>query len=77
MQRFREQVRGYLSNDDIKDKKILEEAKSKIEKKMEDFKKCEQETKTKAYSKIGLSKDSTDPEMVFYLLSFQFIESIN
>lgn len=49
----------------IQDKKQLEEAKAKIERKMEEFKKCEQETKTKAYSKLGLSRDTTDPETVF------------
>mgnify|MGYP001601705905 FL=1 len=48
----------------MKDKKALETTRRSIEVKMENFKVCERETKTKAFSKEGLAGASkTDPAM--------------
>src|SRR5687767_1368075 len=55
LQRFRDQIKNWMSNSDVKDKRPLMEARKLIEQKMEEFKVCEKETKTKAYSKEGLA----------------------
>eukprot|EP01027_Heterolobosea_sp_BB2_P011599 GEZU01016884.1.p1 GENE.GEZU01016884.1~~GEZU01016884.1.p1 ORF type:complete len:274 (-),score=52.09 GEZU01016884.1:524-1345(-) len=63
LQRMREQIKSWISSNDIKDKKNLIEARKEIERKMEMFKVCEKETKTKAYSKEGLAQPTKrDPE---------------
>jgi len=54
LQRFREQIKTWHANNDIKDKTALADARSNIERRMEKFKVCEKEAKTKAFSKEGL-----------------------
>ena len=60
LQRLREQVKGFIQNPEVKDKRQMEEKRREIEEKMEDFKVCERETKTKAYSKEGLANARND-----------------
>ncbi|RKO97903.1 hypothetical protein CXG81DRAFT_12317 [Caulochytrium protostelioides] len=55
LQRYRDNIKTWLSNNDIKDKRVLLENRKLIETQMERFKACEKELKTKAYSKEGLS----------------------
>ncbi|CAH0473824.1 unnamed protein product [Peronospora belbahrii] len=63
LQRFRDQIKTWISNSDVKDKRPLIETRKMIEQKMEEFKVCEKETKTKAYSKEGLAQvERLDPE---------------
>jgi CCR4-NOT transcription complex subunit 3 len=54
LQRFRDQIKTWIGSSDVKDKRPLLDARKLIENKMEEFKVCEKETKTKAYSKEGL-----------------------
>lgn len=62
LQRLRDQIKTWVGSNDIKDKTALVEARKLIETKMEQFKVCEKETKTKAYSKEGLARDDrNDP----------------
>lgn len=62
LQRFRDQIKNWIGNSDVKDKKPLIDARKLIEQKMEEFKVCEKETKTKAYSKEGLAQvERLDP----------------
>jgi len=56
LQRLRDSIKTWASNSDIKDKTDLNRYRKTIEGKMEQFKVCEKETKTKAYSKEGLAK---------------------
>lgn len=58
LQRFRDQIKSWIGNNDIKDKNQLVEARKIIETKMEQFKICEKDTKTKAYSKEGLAREA-------------------
>ncbi len=54
---------GRISSADIKDKTDLLEARKDIERRMERFKVCEKEAKTKAFSKEGLGAASrVDPK---------------
>ncbi|KAF4322671.1 hypothetical protein BBO99_00002739 [Phytophthora kernoviae] len=63
LQRFRDQIKTWIGNSDVKDKRSLVDARKLIEQKMEEFKVCEKETKTKAYSKEGLAQvEKLDPE---------------
>ncbi|KAJ1482136.1 Not1 N-terminal domain, CCR4-Not complex component-domain-containing protein, partial [Baffinella frigidus] len=72
LQRLREQIKSWITNDAVKDKQMdayldpmqpLMDARKRIESDMERFKVCEKETKTKAYSKDGLAAANTnDPE---------------
>ncbi|KAJ1547319.1 general negative regulator of transcription subunit 5, partial [Nowakowskiella sp. JEL0078] len=55
LQRYRDQIKTWLSSNEIKDKRALTENRKLIEQCMEKFKACEKELKTKAYSKEGLS----------------------
>lgn len=62
LQRFRDQIKTWISNSDVKDKRPLVDTRKLIEQKMEEFKVCEKETKTKAYSKEGLAQtERLDP----------------
>uniref|UniRef100_A0A7S1UQS1 CCR4-NOT transcription complex subunit 3 n=1 Tax=Grammatophora oceanica TaxID=210454 RepID=A0A7S1UQS1_9STRA len=62
LQRLRDQIKTWISSNDVKDKDHLVHARKLIESKMEQFKICEKETKTKAYSKEGLAKaERLDP----------------
>mmetsp|Transcript_8695 Transcript_8695/g.11363 ORF Transcript_8695/g.11363 Transcript_8695/m.11363 type:complete len:663 (-) Transcript_8695:67-2055(-) len=63
LQRLRDQIKTWLSAHEVKDKGDLTEARKLIESKMEMFKVCEKETKTKAFSKEGLARsERLDPE---------------
>ncbi|KAJ1434489.1 Not1 N-terminal domain, CCR4-Not complex component-domain-containing protein [Ochromonadaceae sp. CCMP2298] len=65
LQRLRDQIKTWLGSNDIKDKTQLTEARKIIESKMEQFKVCEKDTKTKAYSKEGLAREAKmDPKDV-------------
>lgn len=52
LQRYRDQIKQWIASNDVKDKRPLIEARKAIENQMEQFKICEKETKTKAYSKV-------------------------
>ncbi|GIX81418.1 CCR4-NOT transcription complex subunit 3, partial [Caerostris extrusa] len=54
LQRHRDQIKTWLTSNDIKNKDPLREARKRIEIRMERFKAVERETKIKAYSKEGL-----------------------
>eukprot|EP01028_Stygiella_incarcerata_P003958 TRINITY_DN1829_c0_g1_i1.p1 TRINITY_DN1829_c0_g1~~TRINITY_DN1829_c0_g1_i1.p1 ORF type:complete len:629 (+),score=158.58 TRINITY_DN1829_c0_g1_i1:544-2430(+) len=56
LQRLRDEIKKWINGADVKDKSPLLDARKLIEKKMESFKVCEREAKTKAYSKEGLSQ---------------------
>ncbi len=56
LQRLRDQIKSWIGSSDVKDKDPLIDARKLIETKMEAFKYCEKETKTKTYSKEGLAK---------------------
>jgi CCR4-NOT transcriptional regulation complex NOT5 subunit len=63
LQRLRDQIKTWLGSSEIKDKTALTDARKIIESKMEQFKVCEKDTKTKAYSKEGLARDAKlDPK---------------
>jgi len=63
LQRQRDQIKTWISSSEVKDKDPLIEARKLIESKMEKFKICEKETKTKTYSKEGLAREEKlDPE---------------
>lgn len=62
LQRLRDQIKTWQGDSSIKDKTRLTAARKLIEEKMEKFKICEKETKTKAFSKEGLAQDRTDPK---------------
>lgn len=57
LQRHRDQIKTWIGSSDVKDKDALIEARKLIETKMEKFKICEKETKTKTYSKEGLARE--------------------
>jgi len=56
LQRYRDQIKSWHSSNDVKNKRPLADARKSIENEMERFKVLEKETKTKAYSKEGLSQ---------------------
>ncbi|KAI8387540.1 Not1 N-terminal domain, CCR4-Not complex component-domain-containing protein [Blakeslea trispora] len=63
LQRLRDQIKTWLANNDIKDKRALLENRKLIEAQMERFKQVEKEMKTKAYSKEGLlQRERLDPK---------------
>jgi len=63
LQRLRDQIKSWIGSSDVKDKDNLLEARKLIETKMEQFKICEKETKTKTYSKEGLARtEKISPE---------------
>lgn len=62
LQRLRDQIKTWQGDSSIKDKTKLDANRKLIEEKMEKFKVCEKETKTKAFSKEGLAQDRTDPK---------------
>jgi len=59
LQRYRELMKTWISNDAYKDKTALKNFKREIEIRMESFKKCEKETKTKVFSKEALLNGDT------------------
>jgi len=63
LQRLRDQIKTWIGSSDVKDKDALVEYRKLIETKMEQFKICEKETKTKTYSKEGLARqEKLSPE---------------
>mmetsp|Transcript_4678 Transcript_4678/g.4430 ORF Transcript_4678/g.4430 Transcript_4678/m.4430 type:complete len:643 (-) Transcript_4678:143-2071(-) len=63
LQRLRDQIKTWIGSSDVKDKDALLHARRLIETKMEQFKVCEKETKTKTYSKEGLARqEKLSPE---------------
>lgn len=63
LQRLRDQIKTWIGSSDVKDKDALLDARKLIETKMEQFKICEKETKTKTYSKEGLMRqEKLDPQ---------------
>ncbi|TPX45571.1 hypothetical protein SeMB42_g00657 [Synchytrium endobioticum] len=63
LQRYRDTIKGWLSSNEIKDKRALLDNRKLIESQMEKFKAMEKELKTKAFSKEGLSlPGKVDPE---------------
>ena len=62
LQRLRDQIKTWIGSSEVKDKDQLLDARRLIETKMEQFKVCEKETKTKTYSKEGLARaEKLDP----------------
>ena len=55
LQRLRDQIKTWIASGSINDKTVLVEKRKLIEQQMERFKIVERETKTKAYSKEGLT----------------------
>lgn len=62
LQRQREQIKTWQSDQSIKDKSKLAEYRKLIEQKMESFKSCERDAKTKAFSTVGLMRNKVDPK---------------
>jgi len=77
LQRLRDQIKTWIGSSDVKDKEPLLEARRLIETKMEQFKICEKETKTKTYSKEGLARqERTDPAEQAKMETTEWIGSI-
>lgn len=63
LQRLRDQIKTWLSSNEIKDKASLLDNRKLIETEMERFKNVEREMKTKAFSKEGLlQREKMDPK---------------
>jgi len=62
LQRQRDQIKNWLSGNEVKDKNNLLENRRLIENAMERFKTVEKDMKTKAFSKEGLSMERIDPK---------------
>ena len=60
LQKNRELIKQWSSNDIIKDKSALKAMRRKIEERMESFKRCEKDSKTKAYSKAALKRAASE-----------------
>ncbi|KAL2944277.1 CCR4-NOT transcription complex subunit 3 [Bienertia sinuspersici] len=65
LQRYRDQIKTWIQSSEIKDKKVsasyeqaLVDAQKLIEREMGRFEICEEETKTKAFTKEGLGQHS-------------------
>lgn len=59
LQKYRDQVKLWAASSEVKNKGPLQTARSEIETRMEMFKALEKETKTKPYSKEGLSRGTS------------------
>jgi len=56
-------IKGWMSSSEVKDKDMLSDRRRLIEQQMERFKAVERETKTKAFSKTGLTAEQKmDPK---------------
>ena len=65
LQRFRDSLKTWLGNDAVQDDDgLILKYKKDIENRMESFKKCERQTKTKAYSKEALASQLTRTELL-------------
>jgi len=62
LQRSRDQIKAWIASSEVKQKNPLVEARKLIETKMEQFKTCEKDSKTKAFSKEGLSMAQSDKD---------------
>ena len=62
LQRLRDQIKSWLGNPDVKDKAPLIEARKVIESKMEQFKVCEKDTKSKMPKDGSLREYRDDPK---------------
>eukprot|EP01114_Cavostelium_apophysatum_P010430 TRINITY_DN2411_c0_g1_i1.p1 TRINITY_DN2411_c0_g1~~TRINITY_DN2411_c0_g1_i1.p1 ORF type:complete len:716 (-),score=167.89 TRINITY_DN2411_c0_g1_i1:76-2223(-) len=62
LQRSRDQIKTWIASSEVKQKTQLQDARKTIESKMEQFKTCEKDSKTKAFSKEGLSMAATDDD---------------
>jgi CCR4-NOT transcriptional regulation complex NOT5 subunit len=77
LQRLRDQIKSWIGSSDVKEKEPLVDARKLIETKMEAFKYCEKETKTKTYSKEGLMKaEKLTPEDIAKLDTTKWISEI-
>jgi len=75
LQRCRDQIKTWMSSPVIKDKVGLMETRKLIETKMEAFKECEKEVKTKAFSKEGLAQaEELDPEEVAKIACMKWVQ---
>ena len=59
LQKCRDQIKNWISGNEVKDKTDLLAARRAVERQMERFKVCERESKTKTFSKEGLSLQAT------------------
>ncbi|KAI0758264.1 Not1 N-terminal domain, CCR4-Not complex component-domain-containing protein [Irpex lacteus] len=76
LQRLRDQIKTWITSNDIKDKSALLETRRLIETQMEKFKACEKEMKTKAFSKEGLTQASKlDPKQQEKLEITQWLQN--
>lgn len=64
LQRFRDQIKGWIGSNDVKDKRQLVEARKIIENRMERFRAAEKESKTKTYSRAGMSQAKVDERVL-------------
>eukprot|EP00890_Picochlorum_soloecismus_P005688 jgi/Picsp_1/611/NSC_00608-R1_ccr4-not transcription complex subunit 3 len=62
LQRYRDQIKIWLGGNEVKDKSDLLDARRDIERRMEAYKACERESKTKSYSREGLQAARLDPK---------------
>ncbi|BGP55850.1 hypothetical protein JCM8202_002659 [Rhodotorula sphaerocarpa] len=77
LQRLRDQIKTWMTSNDIKDKQPLVDHRKLIETQMERFKACEKEMKTKAFSKEGLNAATKlDPKEQQKLEMCQWIGSM-
>lgn len=76
LQRLRDQIKTWLSGNEVKDKKVLTEQRKNIEAEMERFKAVEREMKMKAYSREGLSAERADPKEKEKNETAQFVSSM-
>ncbi|KAI0091948.1 Not1 N-terminal domain, CCR4-Not complex component-domain-containing protein [Irpex rosettiformis] len=76
LQRLRDQIKTWITGNDIKDKSALLDTRRLIETQMEKFKACEKEMKTKAFSKEGLTQASKlDPKQQEKLETTQWLQN--
>ncbi|KWU47255.1 hypothetical protein RHOSPDRAFT_14297 [Rhodotorula sp. JG-1b] len=77
LQRLRDQIKTWMTSNDIKDKQPLIDNRKLIETQMERFKACEKEMKTKAFSKEGLNAATKlDPKEQQKLEMCQWIQTM-
>ncbi|GAA5984098.1 hypothetical protein JCM10908_006050 [Rhodotorula pacifica] len=77
LQRLRDQIKTWMTSNDIKDKQPLVDNRKLIETQMERFKACEKEMKTKAFSKEGLNAATKlDPKEQQKLEMCQWIQTM-
>lgn len=76
LQRFREQIKNWMSGSEVKDKKPLIEHRKLIEREMERFKEVEKMMKTKAFSNEALASnvEVVDPRKKEKMATAEYIE---